>query len=731
MSNNNVFFKRGQQANLNVLANAKQAQDGCFYLTTDTHHLYIGTEDGGIAKINGNIHSIESLPTTGEQGEFYYLPGQNILAYYDNGSWVQLNPDTDTVIETTGISVSKNSNQSNNTKLVYDITLSQKKNNVNMDDVTATFEINSADVTSIVTETSVDVVASEDAQGNVTIKTSGAGSGGTGFGISGASGISVDVNNKNIKITGTEYDLSVDGKTVILEEGTNKNKKISIDGDSTWIDTGANKDTNPDGIKVSHKQKSYNNSTTGNLTATEELNFSNASTFDAVTGVTYDAAGHIDSVTTTTFSVPEIDYSLTANDTAIDPTDEDSEKYTTSLTLKNGTKVIGGTNIPIKIALPITVDGAKTILNNGDTIGSFYSAAKVDEKLKGINAMTYKGPVNSNDDLPVVSATSKIRIGDTYKVNTAGTYAEYDCKIGYLLIANTTGNENDEGYITEGLYWDLIESGESSDTTYKLSCDTNNKQIILKENNTGNAGIIQFTNDKETNEASPVISFATSETNGVISVKASHIDIETQSDNGNNTSTTLGYAGEFEAITGLTPDKHGHITGYNIKKYKLPTADTINSDKNNHTLSIKNGNDKKGGITLIGGNKITLVSTADTNNTTLNTTISHATESIQTPSQNSTPDYGATFTAISSVTTDGYGHISAITTDTVTLPEKIKYELSEVTKRNGTTVIGVDLKTGNDTNGSIDFYSDTLEIAKDTTNKQQININLTWGTFDD
>ena len=38
----NVLFKRGTQAELNALITASKIKDGAFYLTTDTHRLYIG-----------------------------------------------------------------------------------------------------------------------------------------------------------------------------------------------------------------------------------------------------------------------------------------------------------------------------------------------------------------------------------------------------------------------------------------------------------------------------------------------------------------------------------------------------------------------------------------------------------------------------------------------------------------------------------------------------------------
>jgi hypothetical protein len=66
----------------------------------------------------------------------------------------------------------------------------------------------------------------------------------------------------------------------------------------------------------------------------------------------------------------------------------------------------------------ITVDGNETTVYNQNSLGSFYSATKIDQLMQGINAMTYKGPVDSENGLP----SSDVKIGDTYKVAEAGTY---------------------------------------------------------------------------------------------------------------------------------------------------------------------------------------------------------------------------------------------------------------------------------------------------------------------
>ena len=289
----NVLFKRGLSTSL--LTAGKSYEDGCFYLTTDTNHLYVGTSDNKLAKIDGNIRSVSSLPTIGEPGEFYYLPGKNILAYYDGGAdkWVQLNPDTDTDTKVTEISAVKSAD-STTEKLIYDIKLKQQDvDNQALDDITTQLVINSSDVTGILTDTAVDIEASEN-NGEVIIKTTGNGASGDGFSITGIDGIDVSVVEGDIQIIGTKYTMENDGANIKLKEGNELTNTSALSGDNTWIETSS---TTPGTINIDHKEKSYNNTSNGNLTG-DTKTLTSQGTFDVITGIGHDNAGHVDSVTT-------------------------------------------------------------------------------------------------------------------------------------------------------------------------------------------------------------------------------------------------------------------------------------------------------------------------------------------------------------------------------------------------------------------------------------------------
>lgn len=95
----NVRFLLGTQEKLNTMLTGKSGVNGTFYLTSDTHRLYVGTSDGSVQPVNEgvttikNLAALQALPKP-NAGEFYYLTDENILCVYNGTSWVQINSDT-------------------------------------------------------------------------------------------------------------------------------------------------------------------------------------------------------------------------------------------------------------------------------------------------------------------------------------------------------------------------------------------------------------------------------------------------------------------------------------------------------------------------------------------------------------------------------------------------------------------------------------------------------------
>ena len=87
-------FLRGNSANL---ANVT-IEDGAFYLTTDTHRLYVGqgTELCSVNEGVTTVANVAALPESGIAGEFYYATEENVLCVFNGKTFVQINPDTDT-----------------------------------------------------------------------------------------------------------------------------------------------------------------------------------------------------------------------------------------------------------------------------------------------------------------------------------------------------------------------------------------------------------------------------------------------------------------------------------------------------------------------------------------------------------------------------------------------------------------------------------------------------------
>ena len=114
--NSNVKFLLGTQDALEgYITGSKQASNGTFYLTKDTHRLYVGTKDKVAVPVNEgviSVDSVDSLPGVGgsygqpHPGEFYYAKAENILCVYSGpknpvtgtGGWVQINNNTNTYI---------------------------------------------------------------------------------------------------------------------------------------------------------------------------------------------------------------------------------------------------------------------------------------------------------------------------------------------------------------------------------------------------------------------------------------------------------------------------------------------------------------------------------------------------------------------------------------------------------------------------------------------------------
>lgn len=108
----NIQFLLGTQENLEkYISGSSTAAEGTFYLTNDTHRLYVGTSLGTAVPVNEGVITVPNLDAlktiSAHPGEFYYVTNGNILCVYaGQAGWVQINNNTNTYVKKTDTVVS-------------------------------------------------------------------------------------------------------------------------------------------------------------------------------------------------------------------------------------------------------------------------------------------------------------------------------------------------------------------------------------------------------------------------------------------------------------------------------------------------------------------------------------------------------------------------------------------------------------------------------------------------
>ena len=121
----NVGFRQGPQSNVDTIISAgKGAINGSFYLTNDSHRLYIGAASDSqpgeytLYAVNEGVENVASLTDLlnrnwdadakkAAAGRFYYIEDRNVLAIFNGKDFIQINVDTDTSIKNVEFSGTK------------------------------------------------------------------------------------------------------------------------------------------------------------------------------------------------------------------------------------------------------------------------------------------------------------------------------------------------------------------------------------------------------------------------------------------------------------------------------------------------------------------------------------------------------------------------------------------------------------------------------------------------
>ena len=724
----NVIFKRGEHKNLPAI---NAAQDGVFYLTTDTNRLYVG-QGTNLVELNKSITIVDNInklptarnenPTDGikgsevEEGQFYYIKAGansrsgNILAVCDSigsGStgaihWTQINPDTndndDTFVK--NISFTKNETSSTTSQLVFDVSVGQEtshigKSNTTAATVTGTLTINSEDVTGILTDTAVDIKDSAVANNKVTIATTGSGHAGTGFEISGGTNITLAdaTNGFSISAKDTTYVLSMPAEssataattaaiTITPSEGSPYDLIVRAGEDLAINNTTAGE------MMIYHKDSGVTANTYGNSATAPSAGGS-----IIVPKIVVDAQGHITSASDVTVTLPK-DTSVTAVSA--------SSNGKITITQTQGSPIVSGADLFYQITTYNSQGTATTtsILNQGN-LGSYYTKEAIDSMLQGLDALTYQGTLGTGGSTTALPAHPGN--GDTYKVVTAGTYANKSCQIGDLLIA--TGTEGTDGKI-QSPEWTLVANGDDTDTTYTFSVGDNTIKVTPKGGSETAVATITGGN------------VLTASTNGTTITLDHDISSVTTGTYGLASATTAVAAQEIN-IPKITVDQYGHVTSASNSVLKLPAAASLKTNTTTAGLKFNAGSGSDYEIAVNAGTAIT------TTASTSAITISHANVTHTT-----TANGGAdgtqlaalgTFDVVSAVAVNAQGHVTNVTTQKYKLPADTTYTLSADTANNS---IVLTPSVGSPT--VVSFSSDNLAITS-TTNSMKIN--LEWGTF--
>lgn len=516
-----VGFLTGAQSSIDTMlskgANAG-AKHGYFYLTKDSHRLYVGNSDGSISAVNEGVQTVTylgDLPTlqtaadkVAYTGRFFYVQykestaGQvdsniaNILCVYNGSAWVQINANTDTHI---------NSNTYTTSTTGATATITNAIGSTDGGSVTGKFEI--------VTAGGIKIANTAGKTNSVTLTgdkfTLAAGDGATGE-------VKLNLSSANGQ-AGSSVTLKADPNTTVL---TRKENVITIAGRVNASLAIANATGGKTGFTVTVKDNQGK----------------------TVTG-SYD---------------PIIKYGSKA---------------------QSSTKLV-----------------------NGEFNINAYNKEEIDQLMRDLNAMEYRGTVGANGTAATAWAELlKLpqKIGYTYLFSSPITVNNAEHTVGTLAIARGTeytAADLAAGTITKAelvgtinpatLTWDFVESTNDTDTTYKLYTAATGVGFKLQDSFSGNKGQIKYAGAggltvSQSLQGGVDISQDKSAEN-VITITHNTVkrtDTNTNPDKIKLSSQTpvthLNDTITIPVITGIKTNAEGHVTGVNTVNYELNDTATV------------------------------------------------------------------------------------------------------------------------------------------------------------
>lgn len=510
---------------------------GCFYLTSDTHQLYVGNDNGTLSPVNEGIITVGSeneLPTASDgsmapyTGHFYYISSLGVLAVYNGNKWVQINPDT--YIEKTWFQQSSSDGTSTITHVA--------KNNG-----AGAAKVSLLDITGA---------------GGITVSSSGA-TNETNAALNDGSQTAA----ASVTITGTEYSVNSSSTTGGVDINLNK----SSGGAASTVDSSV---TLKGGSHVSVSKAADSN----------EITIASKNTINTGMNSGYGTGNKGFNI-----SVSQGYDDSSAVQGAVSATIEPKVKLGTNTTLYE--YVNGTVELPVytKSEVDANIDDLLQGLNAMTYRGTVGSDSNV---ATGFNSATNR-PINlSGQDI------TDIKIGDTFLVSSKLLSSNGPSKIpvgesGYrnlevsqnsLIIAKGT-EDPDTGYITSGLCYDIVVADSGTDTHYGLLAKTyaDGAGINLRETNAGGGevGALKIIEGTGIDVSGTIESFTPDGGTAILGAQSnitiSHASITTNTSTGTGaiaapTTAIHSQTLSVPIVTGITTD-NGHVTGVTTTTYTL------------------------------------------------------------------------------------------------------------------------------------------------------------------
>ena len=713
----NVLFKRGLE---NVLMGLSTYTDGCFYLTEDTHRLYVGQGTALVPVNEGviTVANIASLPATGITGSFYYATAENILCVYNGKTWVQVNANTDTYYKVTDIKLEKTTDTTNKKiSLISKITMKKYDNssgaeieiaNSELTVSSTAIEITNSDFTALIEGASVGLTHALTDK-TFTLKNEGAGADATKIAelVAGAN-VTFTASSNGIVISSTDTNTTY--TLTASANGTDKAQVIltPVNGDGILqtVDFAASDKLN---VTVSGGAIAYGHDEITVSRPAATIGVVNDRKITVVTGVSDDGYGHMQEITTQTFTLPE-----------------DKDIYVTGATYQETSGKDNG-------ILTLTRQGeTDVVLDLGWTAEKISNEidAEINKALKDLTALNYKGTVGTGatvQKLPETAAAGDMYMAASDSSDNLDASATY--KTGDLIIA--TGEEVN-GVITNPV-WTVVPSGNDlhTDTQFGLeaAAGTNNAQLKLVNNTLSiDTDIINLTDNN----------IVKVEQKSATEINFSHAAKTVETATG--TAITGTHGGTFDVITGVEADATGHLSKVTTSTVTLPadkdTTSELSAGVANGVASIiltetLDGLETEDKVEIISGNEDIVITSGNTDQIK----ISHGTHAgTENKSETRTSlGYGAQIDVVTDITIGTNGHVDEYTVTPYTLPTEKHYTVEESVATNTvnqktTATVTTTLKDGVNPNvtASHSISSESLSV---TVADNDVAVNLVWGTF--